>query len=646
MLLLALLAAWIAAGSQAGSRLAASFALPHLLPGSSLAVQAWITPPRWTGQSPILIDREAKTVDAVAGSALSVIVTGAGGSAPFASVGGHRLGLTRIDRGSYRATQTLSAPLVSAPVLSAPVKVLVGPFWHRAARFSVIVTAVAAPVIGFVAPPSADPDGRHLDVDWQAHSPFGLSSLALVMRPVATPAAAAERAALPFGRTLSGTAKLDLLASPYAGLAVSGVLHAVNAGGVAGRSAPAAFTLPMPQLRNRTAQALEAVRRELAIAPEHRDAMAAQLSAIGAAPPGTVTPATAAAIRQFAANFAAKSAKAVDPEAQLWTLVQRAEQGEAYRSAQQLAAARRALEQALDKALAGHAAEASQLQSLLNQLGAASQAHLSALAHQSGMTPATGAMQQMAAIRQLAQRIAQEAAAGNIARAQQDMAKLRQMLQQLQQAQPMSAARKAQLQQMQQAQQALSRMVQAQSKLLDRTSAAGRQFQPSLFYRDDAQARQRRQEGSKLATPQAGLAKQLQSMATGMAQQGMPSMPQIGQAAGGMKGAAASLRQGDFPGAGTAERAAIGALQRAAGALQSMRLGQGTEGGPSGLGQNAGLGQSGSQGNQSRATVQLGRAGTHSDARQIEDELIKRDAAPALPAPAHRYYHRLIEGNP
>jgi hypothetical protein len=72
-----------------------------------------------------------------------------------------------------------------------------------------------------------------------------------------------------------------------------------------------------------------------------------------------------------------------------------------------------------------------------------------------------------------------------------------------------------------------------------------------------------------------------------------------------------------------------------------MRTGKGSGSGPSGLGQRASGGH-GQYGNQNHGVIRLGRAGIKSDARTIQNELIRRDAAPGLPPPAHQYYHRLL----
>ncbi len=623
LLLLALIAAWIAAGGDAGRRLAASLAVPHPFGGGSLSLQAWITPPRWTGEAPQLVEPGTKPIAALTGSSLSLIVTGGGGAAPRATIDGHALKFSTIATGSYRTTR----------VVTTSESIVIGPFWDRIARYDLVVSPPTPPQVGFTTPPYADPDGKRVDFAWQVDSRYGLTDLALAFRPIAAPHAKQGSAAVPHPSASHGDALLTLLASPYAGMAVAAELRATNRAGQIAHSAAASVVLPAPVLHNRTAQVLEAIRRALALTPAARPALALALTTIAHAPPGPITPGTARDLASFAQGFAANTAAADHPEARLWTLVQRAEQGAAFRAAQQLAQARQALEAALQKALAGQSPGAQQLQKLISHLNAAAQAHSAA----QGQQQSTSAqMMQMSAISRLAQQIAREAAAGQTAQAQRDLAKLRAMLRQLQNAKAASAAQQAQQQAAQQASKSLSSVMRREADLMDHTA---RQDTPPPM--GNQAGNPPSAQSQALANQQHALEQQLQMAAQAMAQAGMTPSPQIGQGESAMQSAQAQLKLGNQPGALPSERAAISALQQAQTALQAMQMGHGTGSGPSGLGQRA-AGGHGEYGNQNHSTISLGRAGAHSDARTIQNELIRRDAEPDLPAPAHSYYHRLL----
>lgn len=629
LLLLVLVAAWIAAGSEAGNRLAASLRVPALFSSAGIGVQAWITPPRWAGTTPHLIDAGTQPVEVLKGSTLSLIVTGAGSGAPSTMLGGRTLDFSAIDAGSYRTHHRLerSATLV------------IGPFWHRIARYRIEIITPTPPSIGFASPPAPNTAGKRVDLAWRGTSHYGLSRLELRLTPSGIAGTLPDDANLSTrhaaGDSISGKARLDLRASPFAGMTVDGVLAATNRNGQTGTSAPASFTLPAPMLHNRTAQALEAVRRALALNRTSRAELADRLKRIANAPPERITPETQKAIASFATVLEPFKPSHARAEATLWTLVQRAELGVTYRTAQQLAAARHAVERAIRQALAGHPPERQKFQQLMSRLNRSVEAQKQAESR-NGMRESETQKQQMSAIDQLARKIERELGAGQTEQARRDMKRLQRMLGQMQDARPQFAARQARQQAGERAGQHLSRIMRQEAQLMNQTSREGRTPRPG-----NQATRQPNQASQALAGRQQALQQQLDAEAQSMASSGLKPLPQIGQGQAAMKGAHGHLERGDMAGAVPAERAAIHALQEAQNALQAMRGGQGSGGGPSGIGQQAASGQ-GEYGNQSNSTVSLGRAGTHSDARRIQGELIQRDAKPNLPGYAHRYYGRLL----
>ena len=142
LLLLGLIAAAIVAGPEAGSRLGAAIALPRLAFGPPERVAAWITPPAWTGEAPLLVPSDAKHVTALAGATLSLIVTHGGGSAPPVAIGGKAIAARRLGDHSYRART----------VLHDGGRVVVGPFWNRAAAFRIDLLPAKQPFLRVVAP--------------------------------------------------------------------------------------------------------------------------------------------------------------------------------------------------------------------------------------------------------------------------------------------------------------------------------------------------------------------------------------------------------------------------------------------------------------------------------------------------------------
>lgn len=630
LLLLGLIAAWAAAGSRAGSRLAASvdFASPFARPG--LAVQAWITPPRWAGATPRLIGAGSGKVTALAGSTLAIIVTGAGDAAPAAWIGGKALGFAGIGTGSFRARETLDRTTT----------LRIGPFWNRIARERITVIAPTPPRIGFAAPPAPTADARRVALAWRGASRYGLTALRLVLRPVDAPGARADRAALPVakphGERIAGSTRLDLLASPLAGMTVDATLAAVNRAGQTGRSAPARLALPAPALHDPTARALEAIRQALARGEPGRPALAARLGTLAATPPGKLTPGTRAALARFAAGFGPTAPDYAQAEAGLWTLVQRAELGTAYKATRQLDAAARALHQALARALAGHPMERARFQQLMQQLDRAMQARRDATKRSARGDQAQQAAQRTA-IDRLANQIRQELASGQTAQAARDMARLGQMLNRLTAPQASgSAAAQQQQQQRQAAARRLAAIMREEAKLMDRTARRGAMPAPGGQPALPAQ-----QGAAGLAQRQEALRQQLADAARAMQGEGLPGQSTLGQGQRSMTAARDALGTGDIPAALSGERQAIASLQQAAGALAAMAGQNPAGGGPVAAGQNASGGE-GAFGNQNASDVSLGKAGLHSAARQIENALIHRDQRPGLPTDAHRYYGRLL----
>ncbi|HET9148521.1 MAG TPA: DUF4175 family protein, partial [Acetobacteraceae bacterium] len=553
-LALGLLVAVLVAGAERPSRMADLIILPRWRIGPGVELASWLTPPRWSGEAPRLVG-PGRDIMALPGSHLALIATGAGRSAPSASFGGHGLAWTALGGGSFRAELALKHDGT----------LIAGPFWNRLARYRVSIVPPAAPEIGFSGQAGPDRDERRLDVPYRAKDRYGLKAIGLIIEPAAALWAKPGMAAIPLQaaapRRQAGVARLDLLASPYAGLPVAARLEARNIAGLKAQSAPAVMVLPAPRLTNASAREIEALRQHLALDPASRVGVAERLGALAVTPPGPLTPETALEITAFAAALAETHPLAAHPVAQLWRFVQLAEQGRAYRSGQALARARAALDRALSKMLATHHVDEAKLGQLLRRLDKALAAHAAALRDQGQAQAPTGAKPfDSSALDRLVRRIAREARQGNQEAARRDMRKLEGMLRRLQSARPMSAAQQARARAAAQAGSALSRMMRDESKLLDQTENP----EPGADPRS-------------LAKAQSELQQALRQLRQSLARAGLPRLPGLGQGGEAMKAAASHLRRGDQPGAMPGERGAIGALQHAAAAL--ARLGQGMQGG-------------------------------------------------------------------
>ncbi|OYV63514.1 MAG: hypothetical protein B7X01_00240 [Acidiphilium sp. 21-62-4] len=618
ILLLALVGV-VVAGQTAPDRLRAAFALPERNFGPAATVTAWLTPPAYTGQAPVLIDPGTKSIAMLPGSELAVVAAGMD-SAPAGRMIGHKLEFDALGDQSFRA--------VIRPAATG--RLVIGPWWHHLADWQIDVQQAAAPKVTFTTPPRPAADGVHTHLAYQAQDQYGLASLSLRINPVASATAPALHIALPPHASKGGRASLaspDLTASPYAGLAVRLVLQARNLAGLSAQSAPATMILPMPHLTNATARAIAALRRDLALDPSAAQLVANMLAGLAAAPPAPITDSADIQIAFFARALYAHAPEAGHPLARMWQLVQLAEQGEAYASAQNLAQAPKALQQGLaDKNLTS-----AQLAQLLSNYQTALAAHNNALAQQSGQTPQAGTQAgtqaalapfDPAQINRLAQQIARDMQAGRTEKAQAEMQQLQAMMQALQNARPMSAADAARAAAAQQAASALDQLTQQQAQLLDKTGQAQGQT-------------------NGLTDQQNQLSQALQALREQAAQAGLPGLPGLAQGQRAMGEAGQHLQTGDQSGAMAAQRAAIQSLQQAARALAQDRAGQGYSMGPPGSGQDQDI-PGGPLGQANQDNVKLNSQGPADKARTIEQDLIRRDSAPALPPPTRSYLRRLL----
>ncbi len=631
-LLLGLLVAAIIAGQALPQRLADLVIAPRWSFGQGIAVTAWLTPPAWSGAAPRLIGASHR-ITALPGSRLSMIVTGAGEQPPPAWFTGHRLRFATLGGGSFRASFALTRDG----------EITAGRFWNRIARYRVRITPLTPPRIAFARPPRVDRDGQRVDISYRGSADYGLKAIRLILAPANAPRAKPETAtvaSLAGSHAASATARLDLLSSPYAGLPVAARLTARDVAGGAAASAPATLALPAPRLKNASARAIEALRQRLALQPAARAYVALALSELAAAPPGQLTGETDLELAAFADALAQSGAKggslATHPIAQLWDFVQQAEQGRAYTTAKALARARAALDHALAHMLAQHRIDQARLSQLLNNLDKALAAQMQALNTQNENKSAANAQPfDPRDINRLAQRIAREEQQGNQSAAQRDMQQLQRMLQALQSAQPMSAAaQKAAQEAAQKAAEAaakagssLSKLIQGEARLLGGTASPPSGAPPPG---NPAQS---------LADAQQRLQQALQQLQHQLASEKLPRLPGLSASGAAMGQAGHHLRQGDQPGAMPGERAAIAGLQQAASAL--AKFGKGEQPGGSGLGQQ-GSGKTGQSGIDEHGDVDLKTGHGMTPAQRIEQDIIRRDTNPALPAPAHHYYHRLL----
>ncbi len=440
--LLGLGAAWVIAGPDAGARLVRGF-LPTLPAGPAspgTVVQAWITPPGYTGLPPVFLHPDSKAVAVPTGSHLTVSLTGGGGD-PSLALDGAAEPFRALDGASWQAERDL----VASGTLSVQRR------GGAVASWALTVIPDRPPTAVFTDPPGAVLSGdratQQTRLPWRAEDDYGVAGLQAELRLRDRPGA--PPLLLPF--TLAGAPKRaqgaqsqDLTAHPWAGLPVMARLVARDALGQTGTSPDAAFTLPERPFQNPLARALVMVRRQLSLTPDERQPAQQALNALAEAPENAETSAGVLLnLRAIGSLLVRGRGNAAVDEAQsrLWELALALEEGATERTARALEAARQAARDALD-ANREAPAERAELDRRMQELREAIQRHIEALAEQARRDgtelpyDSTAPKMNSRDLDRMAEQMRDAAREGRMDDARQQMAELEKLLEQLQNARP------------------------------------------------------------------------------------------------------------------------------------------------------------------------------------------------------------------
>lgn len=282
---LLLVVAWASPGEDRAQRIADTLnpgtALP---PGTVLALDAWITPPAYTGRAPIFLTRDGKPVAATAalkvptGSRLQLRL--AARAADFTlRFGKAAHALKAID--AHHAE--LDLPLDLSQGDTAPLALL----RHDAAfaEWPLSIVADLPPQIRFDGAPKT---GRQntLDIAMAGEDDYGLQKVQVEMTRDGAAAPVAIDWPVPPAAPGPVTDKqsFDLLSHPWAGLEVAMTLVAQDAIGQTGRSEAVTVTLPARKFRHPIAKAIVEQRRDLALQPGKWPRVVTALRALTLAP--------------------------------------------------------------------------------------------------------------------------------------------------------------------------------------------------------------------------------------------------------------------------------------------------------------------------------------------------------------------------
>lgn len=640
LVLILAVATFFAASGERVKRISTAFDWAGVIAPTNFRVDAWITPPIYTGRPPVILPgiRPGERVAVIAPQ-----------SVPAGSI------LVIRATGDVRLNVEASGGLAAA--MDDAAKPPAGTQEHRyAIRESGTVTlrgVPQAPVWTFVAVPdrapaislAKDPEPQArgaLQLTYKIEDDYGVTAaearLALKSAPESSSAPQPLYGppdfalVLPQARTRSGVGQTmkDLTEHPWAGAEVEMTLAARDEAQNEGRSDPHTFKLPERSFVKPLARALIEQRRNLALDAQQKRRVLAALDALALAPE-TFGMETGVYLGLRAAFWQLNRARSDDNLREvvdrLWSMAVFIEDGNISEAEQALRAAQEALRQALERG-----ASEDEIRKLMDQLRAAVDRFLQALAEQMRRNPDQLARPLDPNARQLSpqdlknmlDRMEQMARSGSRDAARKLLDELAAMLNNLQMARP-GQQQGGDDDEMSAALDQLGDMIRRQQQLRDRTfeqgqdrrrqqgqrGQKGQKGQQGQQGRQDGQGQQGQEDGQgleSLRNQQQALREQLNKLLDelrkrGLGQPGQPGekeMQQLGRAGDAMGDAEGQLGDDNADGAVDSQGRALEALRRGAQSLAQSMQQQGAGQGP---GQPGRMGQSRGQ----QETDPLGR---------------------------------------
>lgn len=581
---LLLVVAWASPGEDRQQRLADTLNPgTALAPGALLAVEAWITPPPYTGKAPLFLTRDGKPVPVTAqpnqiqiGTAQLNVPTGsllklrlAAPPAGFTlKLGKSEQPLNVIDERNGEIDLAIDLTQGATPVLS---------LMRRDKMFAewpLRVVPDLPPQISISEEPKAS-KRTELEIAFNGEDDYGIQQVRIEMtRDGAEQPISVDWPTPPAGvGAVSDKQSFDFTAHPWAGLQVAMTLVAVDALGQTGRSDPVTVTLPARRFTHPVAKAIVEQRRDLALKPAQYQRVVTALRGLSLAPERYREDYTAhLGLRMSAArlnlNRSAPSISAVQDL--MWQTALHIEEGRKSQADKDFQALMDKLQDAIDRN-----ADDAEIQKLMQEMREAMNRMLEQMMQDAMERMARG--EEPEELGEDEEAMSGEDMQDMMDRAQ-DMAQMgdrdaaKEMLQQMQRM--MEAMKNGKLARMpegrqrQQGQrgqrgqgqngqmmQEFGEMLRQQQQLLDRSFRRSQQYG-----RGDGQ---QRGENEADARQQEELRRKLGEMMGRLAERGMPLPDQLGKADRSMRDARESLRRGE-PGE---------AMQGQTDALDQMRQG-------------------------------------------------------------------------
>ncbi len=633
LVLILAFASFFAAGGERWKRVTAAFDWSGVVVPANFRIDAWVTPPVYTGRPPVMLPGLRPGENA---QAMTTVSVPAGSQLVVRSTGHVRFDIVRkggIEDVPFEAHAALPAGSEERRfVIKGDGSAVLHGVGSNDLAWNFTAIPDRAPTIELIKDPERQARGSlrldyRMEDDYgvvEAHAAFALKDDDATDEKPTHPLFGPPEFALtlPQARTRSGAAQTtrDLTEHPWAGAKVSMTLVARDEAGNEGRSEVTDFQLPQRIFVKPVARALIEQRRILALDAEAKPLVLTALDTLTIAPE-RFTPETAVFLGLRAIYFQLANAKSDDQlrevVARMWDMATQLEDGNVSQAELALRQAQEQLRQALERG-----ANDEELKKLMDQLRAAMDKYLQALAEEMKKNPQQLArpldrntrMLSQQDLKSMLDRLENLARSGNKDAARQLLEQLQSMLENLQMARPGAQADDGD-DDMMSALDELGDMIRKQQQLRDKT------FKQGQDQRRDRQRQQRgqgpgQQQLGDLRQDQQGLKDRLNKLLDQLKQRGLGNpgqqqgqdqkgdsdMDQLGSAGEAMGEAEGELGQGDADSAVDSQGRALEAMRKGAqGLAQQMQQ--------NGMGIGQGPGQTGRNGRQraQQDTDPLGR---------------------------------------
>ncbi len=587
LVLILFVVGFIVAGPERIARLGEAFQGGESTAAAIARIDAWVTPPTYTGRPPIFLTGDAAKpagtqYSVPTGSIVTVRTGGTRDLSVFASGSGGAQPVAPAETAAANAGGDAAPPLEHQVTLTEAGDVTVEKSGHEIAGWRFTVEPDNPPKIALVGEPSAEASGA-LSLTYSLEDDYGVVSAFGEITPLTDPTTGNARPlyeapalplSLPQLRVRSGNGQTirDLTSHPWAGAKVKLTLVATDEAKQEGRSAPIEIVLPARNFTQPLARAVVEQRARLALDANAADRVADAIDALTVAPENINNVGTYLALRT--AYFDIVRAHGDDDLRHavdfLWTIALGIEDGDLSLAAQSL----RDAQEALRKALENNASDA-EIQKLTENLRKAMQEFLQALAQEAQRNPQAQNMQPNANTQMLRSQDLQKMLdqIENLARtgardaARQMLSQLQNMLENLQANRPMNG------QQNDQAMQSLNQlgdMIRKQEELMNKTYRADRGQNPD-GNSDKPMTKQELEQALKnLQQQQQALQKGLGDLMQQLEGMGLDPTGKLDQAGRAMGQAEGSLGKGQTGPAVGSQGEALDALRQGAQGLSQQ----------------------------------------------------------------------------